>query len=68
VADGTARVEQDLKRTNYFADLSLNLMVLKLVGEIGMVQGGTVETFNTWDGKQPDDKRMYGSVGARLSF
>jgi hypothetical protein len=62
------RVEQSLKRTNYFADLSVNLMVLKLVGEVGMVQGGTVETFNTWEGKQPADKRMYGSVGARLSF
>ena len=62
------RVAQSLKRTNYFADLSLNLMVLKIVGEVGMVQGGTVETFNTWDGKQPADSRMYGSVGARLAF
>ena len=62
------RVNQNMKRTNYFADLSVNLMVLKVIGEIGMVQGGDVETFNTWDGKQPADKRLYGSVGARLSF
>ena len=68
VAEGTARVEQELKRTNYFADLSMNLMVLKIIGEVGMVQGGTVDTFNQWDGKQAADKRMYGSVGARLSF
>jgi hypothetical protein len=68
LAEGTASVEQELKRTNYFADLSVNLMVLKIVGEVGMVQGGTVTTFNQWDGKQADDKRMYGSVGARLSF
>jgi len=68
LAEGTARVEQELKRTNYFADLSMNLMVLKIVGEVGMVQGGTVETVNQWDGKQPADKRMYGSVGMRLSF
>jgi hypothetical protein len=46
----------------------MNLMVLKIVGEVGMVQGGVVDTFNQWDGKQPDDKRMYGSVGARFSF
>jgi hypothetical protein len=68
LANGTASVEQELKRTNYFADLSMNLMVLKIVGEVGMVQGGVVDTFNQWDGKQPDDKRMYGSVGARFSF
>jgi hypothetical protein len=68
LAEGTASVEQELKRTNYFADLSMNLMVLKIIGEVGMVQGGTVETFNQWDGKQAADKRMYGSVGARLSF
>ena len=46
----------------------MNLMVLKIVGEVGMVQGGVVNTFNQWDGKQADDKRMYGSVGARFSF
>ncbi len=68
LASGAVRVEQDLKRTNYFADLSMNLMLLKIVGEVGMVQGGVVETFNTWDGKQPADRRMYGSVGARFSF
>ena len=68
LATGTARVEQSLTRTNYFADLSMNLMVLKIIGEVGMVQGGVVDTFNQWDGKQPDDKRMYGSVGARFSF
>jgi len=68
VVSGAARVEQDLKRTNYFADVSMNLMLLKIIGEVGMVQGGVVETFNTWDGKQPADKRLYGSVGARLSF
>jgi hypothetical protein len=68
LAEGTASVKQELKRTNYFADLSMNLMLLKIIGEVGMVQGGTVDTFNQWDGKQADDKRMYGSVGARLSF
>src|SRR5688500_10743981 len=66
--DASTRVEQDLKRTNYFADLSVNLMLLKIIGEVGMVQGGEVNTFNTWDGTQPADKRLYGSVGARLSF
>ena len=68
LASAAARVEQDMKRTNYFADLSMNLMLLKIIGEVGLVQGGEVETFNTWNGKQPADSRLYGSVGARLSF
>ena len=68
LADGTASVEQTMARTNYFADLSVNLMLLKIIGEVGMVQGGEVETFNQWEGKQAADKRMYGSVGMRLSF
>ena len=68
LASGEASVEQTISRTNYFADLSLNLMMLKIIGEVGMVQGGEVTTFNQWDGKQPADKRMYGSVGARFSF
>ena len=68
LAEGEASVAQSLTRTNYFADLSVNLMLLKIIGEVGMVQGGEVETFNQWDGKQAADKRMYGSVGMRLSF
>ncbi len=68
LASGEARVEQTISRTNYFADLSMNLMLLKIIGEVGMVQGGEVNTVNRWDGKQPADKRMYGSVGARFSF
>ena len=68
LGSASTRVEQDIKRTNYFADVSMNLMLLKLIGEVGMVQGGEVSTLNTWEGKQPADKRLYGSVGARLSF
>lgn len=61
-------MEQKLTRTNYFVDASMNLMVLKLVGEIGMVQGGTVETFNQFADKAADASRMYGSVGVRVGF
>ena len=33
-----------MTRTSYFADASMNLLLLKLVGEIGMVSGGTDQT------------------------
>jgi hypothetical protein len=61
---------QDVSRNNLFADLSLNLVVFKLVGEIGQVSGGTLAqpTFNTFQGKAALDSRLYGSVGLRFGF
>ena len=61
------RMEQNLTRTSYFADLSMNLILVKLIGEIGMVSGGTVTTYNKFD-KPADKSRLYGSIGARLDF
>jgi hypothetical protein len=57
-----------MTRSNVFADLSINLLILKLTGEIGQVSGGTINTFNTFSGKQAADSRLYGSVGARFGF
>ncbi|MGH7650287.1 MAG: hypothetical protein ACREMS_00440 [Gemmatimonadaceae bacterium] len=65
---GPVSITQDLTRTNVFADLSMNLLLLKLTGEIGQVSGGTINTFNTFSGKQAADSRIYGSVGARFGF
>ena len=59
---------QNLTRTNVFADLSMNLLLFKLTGEIGQVSGGTINTYNTFSGKQAADSRIYGSVGARFGF
>lgn len=61
-------LSQNITRTNVFADLSINLLILKLTGEIGQVSGGTINTFNTFSGKQAADSRIYGSVGARFGF
>ena len=61
-------ISQNITRTNVFANLSLNLLLLKLTGEIGQVSGGTINTFNTFSGKHAADSRIYGSVGARFGF
>jgi hypothetical protein len=59
---------QSLTRTNMFAGASLNLLMLKVSGEVGKVSGGTINTFNSFDGKAAADSRLYGSVGLRLGF
>jgi hypothetical protein len=43
------------------------MLLAKVVGEIGMVSGGTVNTYNQFD-SAPDKSRLYGSVGLRLGF
>jgi len=65
---GPISVSQNLTRTNIFADLSVNLLLFKITGEIGQVSGGTINTYNTFSGKQAADSRIYGSVGARFGF
>ena len=59
---------QELTRTNYFLDVSLNLPVIKLIGEVGQVTGGTVDTFNEFQTGRADKARTYGSVGIRIGF
>ena len=59
---------QKLTRTNYFLDLSLNLPVFKLIGEVGQVSGGTVDTYNEFQTGRADKSRTYGSVGFRIGL
>ena len=60
--------EQKLTRTNYFANAYFNMFLMKIVGEVGLVSGGKVDTYNTFSGDRADDSRLYGSVGLRLGF
>lgn len=66
-AAGTFSAAQELTRTTMYGTLGINLFLVKIVGEIGQVSGGTVNTFNTFD-TPADDKRIYGTVGVRISF
>jgi hypothetical protein len=52
-------------RTNAFLDLSANMLLLKLVGEVGRVWGGDVSTYNTFD-PIASNARWYGSIGLRV--
>lgn len=59
---------QTLKRTNYFLDAGLDLPLIKLVGEVGQVSGGTVNTYNSFQGGRADRSQTYFSAGIRLGF
>jgi hypothetical protein len=63
----SANVKTKFTRTNYFADLSMNLFVAKLVAEIGMSSGGKVDTYSIFD-PVADKARTYGAVGLRFGF
>ena len=61
---------QELTRTNIFADVSLNLPLFKIVGEVGQNSGsaGSITTFNSFSGGSAEQSRTYGSVGLRFGF
>lgn len=61
------KLSQDVTRTNVFADLSIKLAVLSLVGEVGQVSGGAVSTYNQFS-KDANASRLYGSVGLRFAW
>jgi hypothetical protein len=60
---------QSVTRNNLFADVSLNMTVVSLVGEIGQVSGGSFPTpTNTFSTGAQDDSRLYASVGLRFGW
>jgi hypothetical protein len=59
---------QELTRTNYFLNVSLNMLLAKLTAEVGQSTGGTVSTFNSFSGSQPAGARTYGSLGLRFGL
>ncbi|HVE78537.1 MAG TPA: hypothetical protein VNA89_06735, partial [Gemmatimonadaceae bacterium] len=61
-------IDQSLTRTNVYGSFSLNMFVAKLVGEVGLVRGGELPTFNTFADKAADATRPYGSVAFRVGF
>ena len=60
---GPISLTQSLTRNNVFATAWLASTVLRIVGEVGRVSGGSISTYNSFDGVQPADARTYFSVG-----
>lgn len=63
---GPIALVQKLARNNIFGTAWMNLKLFRLVGEIGRVTGGTITTYNMFDGSQAADPRAYASVGISI--
>ena len=63
----TPKLESDISRMNYFGEVSMNLVVLKIIASGGMVSGGDIKTWNAYK-DAADKSRMYGSVGVRFGL
>ncbi|MBL8997777.1 MAG: hypothetical protein JNL44_10725 [Gemmatimonadetes bacterium] len=60
-------VAQEMTRTTLYGSVGFNLLVAKVVGEVGQVSGGDISTYNNFS-EAADKSRLYGSVGIRISF
>jgi hypothetical protein len=65
---GPIVLNQKISRSNAFASAWINVLVLRIVGEIGRVSGGDIATFNQFSGTQAADSRSYGSVGLSVGW
>ena len=68
-------VSATVKRTNWFAGVTFNLVIFKLVGEYGQVSGGDLTTFNGFGSsvaaggqKTVNDSKNYFSAALRFGF
>ena len=59
---------QDVAQTSYFGDLSTNVLLVRVVAEIGAVSGGKIRTYDSFIGKPADALRPYGSLGVRVGI
>ena len=68
VTSSVVAARQEVTRTNVFANLSLNLPMVRMVAEVGRANGGTIDTYNTFIGQRADDARSYASLGLRVTW
>lgn len=63
---GPIALGQNLARNNFFGSVWIKSPIMRIVGELGVVSGGDIVTYNAFTGTQAADSRTYASVG--LSF
>ena len=65
---GPIVVEQALTRDNGFVGVATTVAPLRVGFEVGRVEGGSIQTFNSFGGRRADAALTYVTLGARLSW
>ena len=69
-SDSPVQYRRDTEATTMFADLTLNLVIFKIVGEVGQTKLNNVHAsdfYNQFE-QAPDKSRLFGSVGFRFGL
>ncbi|HLA90812.1 MAG TPA: hypothetical protein VJL28_10330 [Gemmatimonadaceae bacterium] len=66
--EGDGSTKLSMTRTNMFGGLSVNLLLFKVVGEIGKVSGGSVPTPLNNFGASATESRTYYTLGVRIAI
>lgn len=65
---GPISMSQKLTRTTYFVDGTLDLLLVKLIGEVGRTSAVNIPTYNSFAGSAAGAAQTFGAVGVRLGF
>ena len=64
----TDTIKLDNKRSVLFVDAGMNLLAVKLVGELGYQTGKDQDLTTTYQGFDPKAGHVFGGIGIRVSF
>jgi hypothetical protein len=65
---GPVSMSQKISRTTYFVDATINLAVIKLIGELGRTSAVNIPTYNTFVGSSAGAAQTFGAIGVRLGL
>jgi hypothetical protein len=65
---GPIALNQKLTRTTYFVDATLNLALVKLIGELGRTGGVNIPTYNSFASSTAGAAQTFGAIGIRFGM
>ncbi len=65
---GPISLSQNITRTTYFADGTLNFPFFKIIGEIGRTSAVNIPTYNSFAGSSAGAAQTFGALGFRLGL
>ncbi|MEO7041831.1 MAG: hypothetical protein ABI035_06200 [Gemmatimonadaceae bacterium] len=65
---GPIAMTQKISRTTYFVDATVNLAIVRLIGEIGRTSAVKIPTYNTFIGSSAGAAQTFGAIGIRFGL